>query len=150
MGRPALLKLLNLIETRLEDNPGLGYLTLLELIEFVKGDSQYHGYLPMLEKIQSSYQQKVIPLLVTAQPIPYFKGQSILLRLQKPTLENLSLSFQSDVKLNINESENTFIEIECEPMDQKSFALTCVMGDQPIHTYMITLASPVEMDNLGL
>jgi hypothetical protein len=150
MGKPSLLVLLDLIETRLEDNPGLGYLTLLELIQFVKGYPQYQGYLPTLEKIQLSYQEKVIPVLITPQPMPYFKGQSVLIRMKKPPLQNLSFTFQADVKFNSKSLENSLIEIECEPMDQKSFTLTYLIDNQPIHRYMITLTSPVEMDNLGL
>jgi len=150
MGKPALLELLNLIELRLEDDPVLGYQTLLELIAFVKSDAQYQGYVPILQSIESTYQAKVMPQLKNSLPIPYFQGQTIKLSFQMPPLLKNSIRFESENKIELNFTQENLVEISFQPSNSSAIKLTCYQDKTPLQTYVITLAPPVEMDNLGL
>jgi hypothetical protein len=150
MGRPALLELLNLIELRLEDDPVLGYRTLLELIAFVKSDAQYEAYVPILQSIESTYQAKVMPQLMTSLPIPYFQGQTIKLSFQIPSFLKNSLRFESENKIEFNYTQENLVELSFQPASSSVTKLTCYHDKTPLQTYVITLAPPVEMDNLGL
>jgi len=150
MGKPALLELLNLIELRLEDNPVLAYQTLLELIAFVKSDIQYQSYLPTLESIESSYQLKVMPQLLTPLPMPYFHGQTSKVLFQVPLFLKDQIQFKSETNLEIRYLEQTMLEVAFQPTIALPIQLDCYQDLIKLKTYTITLVSPVEMDNLGL
>ncbi len=150
MGKPALLELLNLIELRLEDNPVLAYQTLLELIAFVKSDIQYQSYLPTLESIESSYQLKCMPQLLTPLPMPYFHGQTSKVLFQVPLFLKDQIQFKSETNLEIRYLEQTMLEVAFQPTSALPIQLDCYQDLIKLKTFTITLVSPVEMDNLGL
>jgi hypothetical protein len=150
MGKPALLELLNLIELRLEDDPILGYQTLLELIEFVGNASEYQSYLPMLTSIQEAYQAKFLPRLLTPLPIPYFHGQMIDLVFNIPSSLHSNIRFESTTICSIKSIHGEQVEVQCQPVKSMPFDLDCLTGNIKLHSFMITLVPPVEMDNLGL
>ena len=150
MGKPALLELLNLIELRLEDNPVLAYQTLLELMSFVKSDIQYQSYLATLESIESSYQLKVMPQLLTPLPMPYFHGQTIKVLFQVPLFLKDQIQFKSETNLEISYLEQTMLEVAFQPTSALPIKLDCYQDLIKLKTFTITLVSPVEMDNLGL
>jgi len=150
MGKPALLELLNLIELRIEDDPMLGYQILLELIEFVGNTSEYQLYLPMLTSIQETYQAKLLPRLLTTLPIPYFHGQMIDLVFHIPLSLHSNIRFESTTLCGVKSIHGEQVEVQCQPLTSTPFYLDCLTGNIKLHSFMITLVPPVEMDNLGL